>query len=104
MTSLLPLRAPNAAKRHWRRTLVLTWCLLGLWFAITLVTSFMPNALNQWNFLGFPLGYYMAAQGALLAYLVIIAVHTLIMNRLDRSYETPNTNSEAVSRSENRHN
>jgi len=83
----MPLRAENAAKRHWRRTLVLTWCLLGLWFGITVLTSFLPEVLNQWHFLGFPLGYYMAAQGTLLVYLAIIAVHAFVMNRLDRGYE-----------------
>jgi len=87
VTNPMPLRAESAAKRHWRRTLILTWCLLGLWFGITLLTSFMPEALNQWRFLGFPLGYYMAAQGTLLVYLAIIAIHAFIMNRLDRDYD-----------------
>ncbi|WP_341678938.1 DUF4212 domain-containing protein [Niveibacterium sp. SC-1] len=73
-------------RRHWRRTLVLTLSLLLVWLAVTVVTSLMPGTLNQWRFMGFPLGFYFAAQGALLVFLAIVAVHTVLMNRLDRRY------------------
>ncbi len=86
------LRADKPAKRHWRRTLLLTWGLLGLWLVVTLLTGFLPDVLNERHFLGFPFGYYMAAQGALLVYLAIIGVHTWIMNRLDQDYEAEASN------------
>lgn len=73
-------------RRHWRRTLVVTLTLLVLWLLVTVVTSFLPGTLNQWRFMGFPLGFYFAAQGALLVFLAIVGVHTVLMNRLDRSY------------------
>ncbi|WP_374510239.1 DUF4212 domain-containing protein [Niveibacterium sp.] len=76
-----------AARRHWRQTLALTLVLLAVWFIVTLVTSFMPERLNEWEFLGFPLGFYFAAQGALLIYLAIVGVHTWAMNRLDLRYK-----------------
>ncbi len=76
-----------AARRHWRRTLALTLALLAVWFVVTLVTSFMPERLNEWEFIGFPLGFYFAAQGALLIYLAIVGVHTWAMNRLDQRYK-----------------
>jgi putative solute:sodium symporter small subunit len=37
-------------------------------------------------FLGFPLGYYMAAQGALVIFVIEIAVYAYLMNRKDRQY------------------
>ena len=76
-----------AARRHWRQTLALTLALLAVWFVVTLVTIFMPERLNEWEFLGFPLGFYFAAQGALLIYLAIVGVHTWAMNRLDQRYK-----------------
>lgn len=76
-----------AARRHWRQTLALTLALLAVWFVVTLVTSFMPERLNEWEFFGFPLGFYFAAQGALLIYLAIVGIHTWAMNRLDQRYK-----------------
>ena len=38
------------------------------------------------SFLGFPLGFYLFAQGALLVYLAIIVIYVVAMNRLDRRY------------------
>ncbi|GAA5183140.1 DUF4212 domain-containing protein [Niveibacterium umoris] len=75
-----------AARRHWRKTLALTLTLLAVWFLVTVVTSFMPEQLNQWSLFGFPLGFYFAAQGALLIYLAIVGIHTWAMNKLDSKY------------------
>lgn len=82
-----PRTESAAARRHWRQTLALTLILLGAWFVVTLVTSFMPERLNAWTFLGFPLGFYFAAQGALLIYLAIVGIHTWAMNRLDKRFK-----------------
>lgn len=75
-----------AARRHWRLTLWLTLGLLAIWLAVSLTTSLAPAWLNQWQFLGFPFGFYLAAQGALLVYLLIVGAHTALMNRMDRNY------------------
>lgn len=73
-------------KRYWRKTMAATVLLLFAWFFVTFVTSFFSEWLNQWSFLGLPLGYYIAAQGVLLVYLLLIAVYALWMNRLDRRF------------------
>jgi len=36
--------------------------------------------------LGFPLGYYMAAQGSLAIFVIEIAVYAYLMNKLDLKY------------------
>jgi len=36
--------------------------------------------------MGFPLGFYIFAQGSMITYLVIIAIYVTVMNRLDRRY------------------
>jgi putative solute:sodium symporter small subunit len=46
----------------------------------------MAGWLNQFTFLGFPLGYYMAAQGSLAIFVIEIAVYARLMNRKDREY------------------
>ena len=42
--------------------------------------------LNEFSFLDFPLGFYIFAQGALIAFLLIIGIYVRVMNRLDREY------------------
>lgn len=73
-------------RRYWRKTLVVTLTLLLIWFLVTFVVSYFSQWLNQWMFLDLPLGYFMTAQGALLIYLLLIAVYALWMNRLDRQF------------------
>lgn len=74
-------------RAYWRRNLWLTATLLTLWFSGTFVAGYFAVDLNRYSFMGFPLGFYIFAQGALIAYLAIIGIYVLVMNRLDRRYE-----------------
>jgi putative solute:sodium symporter small subunit len=73
-------------REYWQRNLRLTWVLLAIWFFVTYVVAFFAPALNHIVILGFPFGYYMAAQGALIVYVVLIWVYAHKMNRMDREY------------------
>lgn len=79
-----PLRLQQ--RRYWRKTMALTVLLLLAWFVVTFVTSYYSAALNAYTFMELPLGYFIAAQGSLLVYLVLIGVYALLMNRLDRQF------------------
>ena len=70
----------------WSRTLKLTGVLLGIWFFVTYVIAFFAVPLNEIKILGFPLGFYMAAQGSLIVYVVIIGYYARVMNRRDVEY------------------
>ena len=51
---------------YWRYNVRLTTTLLVIWFVVTyLISGLWAGWLNQYSFLGFPMGYYMAAQGSL---------------------------------------
>lgn len=79
----------NLTERHrayWRHNLRLTAALLAVWFGVTFVAGYYADDLNHYSFLGFPLGFYVFAQGSLIAYLVIIAIYVRAMNRLDREF------------------
>jgi len=72
---------------YWRYNIRLTTILLVIWFVVTyIISGLMAGWLNQYVILGFPLGYYMAAQGSLAIFVVEIAVYALLMNRLDLKY------------------
>lgn len=79
-----PLRQEQ--RRYWLQTMSLTVMLLGIWFLVTFVASFAARSLDHWTVLGLPLGYVIGAQGALLLYLLLIALYAHWMNRLDRQF------------------
>ena len=76
------------AKHHeyWRKNLVITAVLLVIWFIVTFVEGWYARELNNFSFLGFPLGFYMSAQGSLIVYVVLIGIYAWYMNRLDKEY------------------
>ena len=73
-------------KAYWRRNLRMTALLLLIWFAVTFVASYFARGLNEFSFLGFPLGFYMGAQGSLIIYLAIVWYYARYMNKLDREF------------------
>jgi len=72
--------------RYWRRNVWLIVLLLVVWAALTFIPSYFARSLS-FDFIGWPFSFWMAAYGAPLAYLVIIAVYARIMNREDRRAE-----------------
>ena len=76
------------AKHHeyWSKNLVVTTILLLIWFIATFVEGWYARELNSITFLGFPLGFYMSAQGSLIIYVAIIWYYAHYMNNLDKEY------------------
>ena len=77
------------AKHHeyWRKNLRITAILLAIWFVVTFVMSYYAIPLSEINFFGWPLPFYMGAQGSLIIYVVIIWFYARYMNRLDLEYD-----------------
>jgi putative solute:sodium symporter small subunit len=72
---------------YWRYNVKLTTILLVIWFVVTyLISGLWAGWLNQYSVLGFPMGYYMAAQGSLAIFVVEIAVYAYLMNRKDEEF------------------
>ena len=74
-------------KEYWHKNLVITAVLLSIWFVVTFVEAWFARDLNQVSFFGFPLGFYMSAQGSLIVYVILIGVYAWYMNKLDKEYE-----------------
>lgn len=69
---------------YWSYNIRLTTWLLVIWFVVTyIISGLMAGWLNHFSFLGFPLGYYMAAQGSLAIFVIEIAVYAKLMNKKD---------------------
>ncbi len=68
---------------YWRKNLVVTSILLLIWFIVTFVEGWYARELNGVTILGFPLGFYMSAQGSLVVYVALIWYYQHYMNKLD---------------------
>lgn len=71
---------------YWRATRRLTAILLLAWAATGFLAVFFARELANLTIFGWPLSFYLAAQGASLVYLAIIGIHAWRMRRLDRRH------------------
>ena len=61
--------------------------LLTVWFIVSLLLSVVfVDALNEIRLGGFRLGFWIAQQGSLYVFVVLIFIYVWAMNRLDRKY------------------
>ena len=80
------MQSSDQAAEYWRRTRGLMWFCLIVWALFGFVIHFWVKELNTITFMGFPLGFYMAAQGSLIVYVLIIWFYARYMNNLDHEY------------------
>ena len=59
-------------ERHWEKTKGHMLMTLALWFFFSIVIFLFGAEINSMSFLGYPLAYYMTAQGSLLAFVVML--------------------------------
>ena len=78
---------PTSARRsYWRRTRTLTALLIAVWFVVTFGVGYFARELAEIRFLGWPLSFYLAAQGALILYVVIVWIYAWRMRALDEAF------------------
>ncbi len=72
-------------RQYWQKNLRITGILLAIWFFVTFVLAYFARDLN-FTFFGWPFSFWVAAQGALVVYVIIIAYYAHYMNKLDNEY------------------
>ncbi len=70
-------------QQHWTKTRNLTIVILILWAFFSFVLPWNAHALNEYKFMGFPLGFYFTAQGSLIAFVVLIFVQNMLQDKID---------------------
>jgi putative solute:sodium symporter small subunit len=71
--------------RYWEKNVRITAILLAIWFVVTYVVGFFARELD-FKFFGWPFSFWVASQGALVVYVVIIWFYARYMNRLDQEH------------------
>ena len=82
-------RVRAALSRYWRSNLRLMAMLLVCWAGVSFGCGILlADWLNQFYlpFTGFPLGFWFAQQGSIVAFVLCILVYCLGMNHLDKRH------------------
>lgn len=77
----------SRASEYWRANLRFLGTLLVIWFTVSFGAGvLLADTLDQFSFLGFPLGFWFAQQGAIYVFVVLIFVYVVGMQRIDRTF------------------
>lgn len=72
--------------RYWSATRALMFVMLFLWIIFSFVVHMFVAQLNTITLFGFPLGFYMAAQGSLLAFVVMLFWFARAQDKIDHKH------------------
>ena len=75
----------NKAK-HWEKTKGLMILTLIIWFIAGYLIFMFGSSLNTASFLGYPLAYYMCAQGSIIAFVVLIFWFANKQEKIDEEF------------------
>lgn len=83
------------ASSYWKSNLKIVTSLLCVWFAVSFGAGILfVDALDAIRIGGFKLGFWMAQQGSILVFVVLILVYIRLMDRLDSQYNDAQQGSE----------
>ena len=72
---------------YWRANVTTLLRLLSVWFLVSFgCGSLWVDALNQYQFFGWKLGFWFSQQGAIYAFVILIFIYVVRMNALDRRF------------------
>lgn len=71
---------------YWRKTSSLMWTVLAIWAIAGFGVHFFAGWINPIHILGFPLGFYMAAQGSLIIFVVGLFWFAKRQNEIDEEF------------------
>ena len=77
---------PAQREAHWNKTSRLMWTIMALWLFFSFIVHLFAVQLNSIVIFGFPLGFYMAAQGSLISYVVLCFWNASSQNKIDQEF------------------
>ena len=75
------------AKNYWKENIRLVLSLLGVWFLVSFgMAIIFVDILDNIRFFGFKFGFWMAQQGSIYCFVILIFIYVYKMNKLDHKY------------------
>ena len=76
----------DIARRRWHGSQLITAALLAVWFGVTFGVAYGARALDG-QVAGWPLSFWVAAQGAPMVYVLLTWLYARLSHRLDRAFD-----------------
>jgi len=73
-------------RRYWHKNIILAFILLTVWFVVSLGSGIL---FRDWLDLNFPkvgnapFGFWMAQQGSIICFVILLLIYKVLMNRLE---------------------
>jgi putative solute:sodium symporter small subunit len=75
------------AQAYWKENIRTVLLLLSVWFVVSYGMGILfADELDGFRFFGFRLGFWMAQQGSIFCFVILIFVYVYRMNKLDHKY------------------
>jgi putative solute:sodium symporter small subunit len=72
---------------YWKENIRLLKILLSIWFVVSFLMSVIfVDQLDTIRIGGFKMGFWMAQQGSIYVYVILIFIYLKMMDRLDKKY------------------
>ena len=72
---------------YWKANLSLVGKLLAIWFIVSFGCGILfKEQLDQFSIGGAPLGFWMAQQGSIICFVVLLILYAFLMNKLDEEH------------------
>jgi putative solute:sodium symporter small subunit len=85
---MVPMSTQDNASAYWSENLRIITTYLSVWFVVSYVCGILlVDSLDAIPFFGFPLGFWIAQQGAIFIYVALIWMYVSSMNKLDEKYD-----------------
>jgi len=77
----------NHRQAYWRANIRILTILLSIWFIVSFGGGILfVDQLNQIKLGGFKLGFWIAQQGSIYTFVLLIFVYVRLMNKLDQKF------------------
>ncbi len=78
----------NQDEKYWQENIKILTILLSIWFVVSFLCSIVfVEQLDAFRLGGFKLGFWMAQQGSIYIFVILIFTYIKLMDRLDRKYK-----------------
>ena len=82
------MNAQNSnSANYWKKSLSLVAKLLSVWFIVSFGCGILfKEQLDQFSIGGAPLGFWMAQQGSIICFVILLILYAYLMNKLDKEH------------------
>lgn len=82
------MNRPSSSQRYWKNNLIVITVLLTIWAIVSCICGILLiEPLNEFKFGQLPFGFWVANQGSMITFVILILVYAVVMDGIDRKFQ-----------------